>query len=288
MERIADRLRQARRNAGFETAEDFAARVRIDPAIYRGFEEGTRYMSPQLGYRLAQFLNIGWIDLLYGPEYTDELADYGWQGTAARRRPRHAMAHTVYSGGGPQQSGGLAVATAERHEATPPLAPEPVLTSHAFARAEAPPAPPTIAPNIGRDAVPVEELDTRLAGGAGIARASQHPLAEWSLPRDVIKLGTRSAQGNLKMLAVLGDEMEPTLRINDRVLVDTADTRPSPAGIFLVWDGVSLVLRRVELVMGCEPEMVRIAADNPHYQSVERRLAETLIQGRAVAKWSWL
>jgi transcriptional regulator with XRE-family HTH domain len=276
MERVADRLREARRNAGFATPEDFAARVGVDPAIYRGYEEGTRYMSPQLGYRVAQLLNIGWIDLLYGPEYTDELADYGWQGTTVRRRPRIAMAEMAYAGGG---VGAVGLA------ARPRQAPEPALFDR---RLDEPPPAPPIAPAIGRDTVTVEELDTNLAAGAGIARASLHPLAQWTLPRDAIKLGSRAAGGNLKILAVLGDDMEPSLRLNDRILVDTADTRPSPAGIFVVWDGMSLVLRRIDIVMGSEPVMLRIGADNPQYQPVERRLAETLIQGRVIARWSWV
>ncbi|MGH6990333.1 MAG: S24 family peptidase [Stellaceae bacterium] len=284
MERIADRLCQARRNAGFATPEDFAARIGIDSATYRGFEDGSRYISPQLGYRLAQMLNIGWIDLLYGSEYTDELADYGWQGATTRRRPRSAMAHTVYSGAA--DSAGLAMAVA-----TPPSPRallEPTLAPHSAGAPEMPPPLPVIAPAIGRETVTVEELDTNLAVGAGIGRASQHPMAEWGLPRGAIKLGTRAAGGNLKMLAVLGDEMEPTLRINDRILVDTAATRPNPAGIFLVWDGMSLVLRRVETVIGSDPQMLHIAADNPRYPPAERRLAETLIQGRVIARWSWL
>ncbi|MGH6980158.1 MAG: helix-turn-helix transcriptional regulator, partial [Stellaceae bacterium] len=86
MERIADRLRDARQNAGFASAEEFAERVGVAPEVYRAYEDGTRYMSPQLGYRIAQVLGVGWVDLLYGSEYTDDDADYGWQGTATKRR----------------------------------------------------------------------------------------------------------------------------------------------------------------------------------------------------------
>src|SRR6185312_10639121 len=88
MERIADRLREARRNAGFASAEEFAERVGVAPEVYRAYEDGTRYMSPQLGFRMAQVLGVGWVDLLYGPEYTDDDADYGWQAATARRRRR--------------------------------------------------------------------------------------------------------------------------------------------------------------------------------------------------------
>jgi hypothetical protein len=138
------------------------------------------------------------------------------------------------------------------------------------------------------NAVAFDELDTKLVTGAGLDRAGQHPLGAWNVPREVLKTGSRTVGASLKMLAVLTDEMEPTFHMNDRILVDTSETKPSPAGIFVVWDGLSLVVRRIEIVAGSEPVKVRISADNPRYQPVERLMAETLIQGRAIARWSWL
>lgn len=297
MERIANRLREARQSAGFPTPEDFAGRVGVDAAIYRGYEEGTRYMSPQLGYRLAQVLGVNWVDLLYGPEYTDDAGDYGWQGIAAgRRRPRQAMQEIAYVGGGtepayaaPATAGGRTLAVRSRPGHPTPDPADFDRPRLAVAAVEAPP-PLRATPALGRDrdAVSVDELDTQLASGAGISRAAQHPLTRWSLPREVIKTGARAASADLKMLTILGDEMEPGLRMNDRILIDTSDTRPSPAGIFVVWDGMSLVVRRIELVPGSEPVLLRISTDNPKYQTVERGLAETLIQGRVIAKWSWV
>ena len=108
------------------------------------------------------------------------------------------------------------------------------------------------------------------------------------MPRDVIKIGSRGAGANLKMLTILGDDMEPTLRMNDRILVDTSDKRPSPAGVFVVWDGMSVVVRRVEMIAGSEPVRLRVSTDSPKYQPVERLHAETLIQGRVIARWSWI
>ena len=100
MERIADRLREARRNAGYASAEEFAERRRHRAGRLSRLEDGTRYMSPQLGYRIAQVLGVGWVDLLYGPEYTDEDADYGWQGTAGRGVVQIAAAPTPFHVGG--------------------------------------------------------------------------------------------------------------------------------------------------------------------------------------------
>jgi transcriptional regulator with XRE-family HTH domain len=299
MERIADRLRDARRNAGFASAEEFAEQVGVDPETYRAYEDGTRYMSPQLGYRMAQVLGVGWVDLLYGPEYTDDYADFGWQGAATRRRPAPPAQEAVSHVGGdvavmerPRAAMSRSLAARSRSrsdylpelektrtallDAPPPLRNVPAARSSRELRAQ------------GSDAVTFDELDTPLASGAGLDRASEHPLGGWSVPRDVIKIGSRSAGANLKMLTILGDEMEPTFRMNDRILVDTSDTRPSPAGVFVVWDGMSLVVRRVEMIAGSEPVHLRISTDSPRYQAVERLHAETLIQGRVIARWSWI
>lgn len=303
MERIADRLREARRNAGFASAEEFAERVGVAPEVYRAYEDGTRYMSPQLGYRIAQILGVGWVDLLYGPEYTDDYADYGWQGTAVRRRSAAPRETVSYVGGGTDvmerprteiaPSRSLATHTRSRSDYLPELeraraalleGPPPLRTAPAV-RA---PREPTETRGLKGDAVTFDELDTPLASGAGLDRASQHALGAWSVPREVIKIGSRADGANLKMLTILGDEMEPTFRMNDRILVDTADTRPSPAGIFVVWDGMSLVVRRIDMIAGSQPVRLRVSTDSPKYQPVERLHAETLIQGRVIARWSWI
>jgi phage repressor protein C with HTH and peptisase S24 domain len=304
MERIADRLREARLNAGFASADEFAERIGVAPEVYRAYEDGTRYMSPQLGYRMAQVLGVGWVDLLYGPEYTDDYADYGWQGATVRRRqaPQEAVS---YVGGGvdvierprtatrTSASRSLAARTRSRSDYLPELE---------QARAQLLDAPPPLrnvpaarqprevreTRGLAGDAVTFDELDTPLASGAGLDRASENPLGGWSVPREVIKIGSRSAGANLKMLTILGDEMEPTFRMNDRILVDTSDTRPSPAGVFVVWDGMSLVVRRIEMLAGSEPVRLRVSTDSPKYQPVERLHAETLIQGRVIARWSWI
>jgi transcriptional regulator with XRE-family HTH domain len=299
MERIADRLRDARRNAGFASAEEFAERVGVAPETYRAYEDGTRYMSPQLGYRMSQVLGIGWVDLLYGPEYTDDYADFGWQGTVRRRRLAPPAREAVSHVGGdvdvmerPRASKSRSLATQARSRSD--YLPE--LENTRAALLDAPPPlrnvpatrPPRELRGLSGDAVTFDELDTPLASGAGLDRASEHPLGGWSVPRDVIKIGSRAAGGNLKMLTILGDEMEPTFRMNDRILVDTSDTRPSPAGVFVVWDGMSLVVRRIEMIAGSEPVRLRVSTDSAKYQAVERLHAETLIQGRVIARWSWI
>jgi phage repressor protein C with HTH and peptisase S24 domain len=92
--------------------------------------------------------------------------------------------------------------------------------------------------------------------------------------------------GKIRILAVRGDSMEPRLWAGQRVMVDIDDKTPSPPGIFVVWDGLGLVIKRVEVVPGSDPLTVRITSANPAYQPYERTLEEAHINGRVVGTWS--
>ena len=85
---------------------------------------------------------------------------------------------------------------------------------------------------------------------------------------------------DLKLVYVQGDSMEPSLSHNDMVLVDTAKTQPSPPGLFVMFDGVGLIVKRLEMAGGIG--VVRIASDNPQYPPYEHALDEIQIIGRIV------
>ena len=87
---------------------------------------------------------------------------------------------------------------------------------------------------------------------------------------------------------VVGDSMAPTLNPTDRILVDTADRFPSPPGMFVIWDGLGLVVRRVEYIAHSAPAVLRISSDNGRYASYECSLDQAQIRGRVVAKWQWI
>ena len=87
---------------------------------------------------------------------------------------------------------------------------------------------------------------------------------------------------NLRMIFVQGDSMEPTLCSNDMILVDISRTSPSPPGIFVLFDGMGLVAKRVEFLPHLHPPSIRILSDNPQYLPYERALAESQIVGRVV------
>src|SRR5690349_13033260 len=134
--------------------------------------------------------------------------------------------------------------------------------------------------------VRIDELDLRAAAG-GIDRDTG-VIAQWQLPADFFRGHGTSPATELRIVTVVGDAMEPVLQPGQRVLVDIGDRKPSPPGLFLVWDGQGLTIKRLQLLPHCEPPRVRLAVDNPAYAAEERLLDEAHIQGRIIGQWRWL
>lgn len=97
------------------------------------------------------------------------------------------------------------------------------------------------------------------------------------------ELGVNSK--DLRVIYVRGDSMQPTLQENDMVLVNTTHKTPSPAGIFVLFDGIGLMIKRLEFASKDPSDttpMVRILSDNPQYGQYERPLSEINIVGRII------
>jgi hypothetical protein len=54
----------------------------------------------------------------------------------------------------------------------------------------------------------------------------------------------------------------------------------------VLWDGLGMVVKRVEFMAYSEPPTVRIISDNVVYRPYERLLGEAYIQGRVIGS-SW-
>ena len=147
--------------------------------------------------------------------------------------------------------------------------------------------PPTRAPADART-IRIEELDVRASAGAGLTGENEKVVAEWQVPSGVVRGYSTAPASEMRIITVMGDSMEPALLPGQRVLVDTGDRKPSPPGIFVVWDGLGLVIKRVQMVPHSEPPRVKITSDNVKYESYERTLEEAYIQGRVIGQWRWL
>ncbi|MBS1028766.1 helix-turn-helix transcriptional regulator [Gluconobacter albidus] len=150
------------------------------------------------------------------------------------------------------------------------------------------PAPASV--RVAGDTLNVPEIDVSPQAGMGAVVSDivehQQPIDHWSFPRALVSAFI-SDPSKLTIIRVAGDSMEPDYCAGDRILVDTGHTTPSPAGVYVLWDGLGVVLKRVEVVMGSEPKRIRIMSINPAYPAYELALDDVRINGRVVGKWTW-
>jgi len=145
-------------------------------------------------------------------------------------------------------------------------------------------------PQQNENSLNVPEIDVSPQAGMGAVVSDivehQQPIDHWSFPRTLVSAFI-SDPSKLTIIRVAGDSMEPDYCAGDRILVDTGHTTPSPAGVYVLWDGLGVVLKRVEVVMGSEPKRIRIMSINPAYPAYELALDDVRINGRVVGKWTW-
>ncbi len=137
---------------------------------------------------------------------------------------------------------------------------------------------------------PVPELDVRaLAGGGAIPDLAdpQAMIAEWQIPFEFLRSHTQAAPASLRIIRVHGDSMVPDFRPGERVLVNTDDRLPSPPGVFIVWDGFGLVIKRLEVIPYSDPATVRLISANADYAVYERPLEDVTVNGRVIGRWQW-
>ena len=83
-----------------------------------------------------------------------------------------------------------------------------------------------------------------------------------------------------RIITIDGDSMEPLLASGDRVLVDTSQRVPAPPGIFVIWDGLGIVAKRIEHIPTAEPSRIVIKLINLVYGDYERPTENVNIIGR--------
>ncbi len=141
---------------------------------------------------------------------------------------------------------------------------------------------PLVSRSVPRGYAAVPEIDARMAAGPGAWDDEANAVARWLYADSVVRHEFRARAEDLRMLAVEGDSMEPTLSAGDRVLVDASRTAPTPPGTFVIWDGMGCVAKRVEHLPNSDPPRVLIKSVNPEYESCERLLDEIRVLGRVI------
>ena len=129
----------------------------------------------------------------------------------------------------------------------------------------------------------VTEIDVRASAGPGAINEGLEELKEtWLFPDNVVRHEFRARAQDLHIVTIDGDSMEPLLSSGDRILIDTSQRVPVPPGIFVIWDGMGIVAKRVEHVPHSEPPKIVIKSVNPEYQTYERDVEEVNIVGRVI------
>ena len=142
------------------------------------------------------------------------------------------------------------------------------------------PRPPLAVPG-GYSAV--REIDVRAAAGPGAwNEEDERTRAIWILGERIIRQEFQTRPEELRMITVEGDSMEPVASSGDRILIDVSRRVPAPPGIFVIWDGMGLVTKRIQHVPNSDPPRVMLKSSNPEYDSYECLAADVHIVGRAV------
>ncbi len=150
------------------------------------------------------------------------------------------------------------------------------------------------------------EVDVRAGAGGGGVPAGVYYVSDgggntyqaegirdqWIIPPTVVREMLHAAASHIRVFEVVGNSMiNPDSRAfslypGDRVFADLRDTTPSPEGIFVLWDGLSVVVKRVEVVRGTDPIRLRLISANPQYSPYEATTEEVRIIGRYAGRFT--
>ena len=145
------------------------------------------------------------------------------------------------------------------------------------------PSPPDDAYSAPQGYSIVPEADVRAEPDAEAWSGELRETGEaWLFADSFIRHRLRADPGDLWMVEVDGDSMEPLLSTGDHILIDVSRRVPVPPGIFVIWDGMGLVAKRIGHVPHSDPRRIILKSLNPEYDSYERPAEEVRVVGRAV------
>jgi len=131
----------------------------------------------------------------------------------------------------------------------------------------------------------VPEVSLKAAGADNILDTSNQA-GEWLLPKSFLRSHIDPAFfSSVIIVDCNGDSMSPTYNHGDYLLVNTGDTDASAGGVFVVWDGSSVAIRRIRSVSPAEYELI---CDNSNYPAMRTNKTDTLTKGRVLGRISIL
>lgn len=135
----------------------------------------------------------------------------------------------------------------------------------------------------GGGGVPIEAYVT---DGNGNSYHAEGIRDRWIIPPAIVREMLHATPTHIRVFEVIGDSMEPRLQEGDRVFIDVRYRVPSPEGIFALWDGYGVVIKRVQVVRGSDPLRLRIISVNSQYEPYEATTEEVNIIGRYAGRFT--
>lgn len=149
-------------------------------------------------------------------------------------------------------------------------------------------APQAAAEHMVREPSPEYALvplyDVRAAAGHGAVVEEEQIIDSLAFKRQWIQQELHASPGDLYLIYVDGESMEPTLRPGDVILVDRRSAQAVPRdGIYVLRMDGSLLVKRLQRLPG---RQVKVTSDNPAYEpfnlSLETPGEDLAIVGRVV------
>lgn len=123
-----------------------------------------------------------------------------------------------------------------------------------------------------------------LSASAGHGSLTEYEIVAYSLafPPEYLSKVTQSHPRHLAIISVNGDSMEPALKDNDIVMVDTSKKNVGYDGMFVLQHMGVLKVKRIRLSR--DGQIITIISTNPLYQPEDCRVDDIEIIGRVI--WS--
>lgn len=130
--------------------------------------------------------------------------------------------------------------------------------------------------------VEIPILDLEASAGFGAVASGESAYTRFGFDERWLRNLTAAKPGNLSIIHVAGDSMEPTLSGGDEVLVDASDNgRRLRDGIYVIRTDDNLMVKRIAMTPGSR--LITIASDNPAYPTWnDMDPAEVHIVGRVI------
>lgn len=134
-------------------------------------------------------------------------------------------------------------------------------------------------------AIPFLDIESAAGHASHLDDYAEAPQKSWQFTNHIINQLPHNGLPHLRLINVRGDSMSPQLENADVIMIDTSMRDAEKAGIFVLDDGLGLVVKKLELIRPAEQgaqQKVRISSANSAYPPYRRAYEDIRIIGRVI------